>query len=159
MTKETTIPPTGISSSTGQHHSELQNVGGVWVDNRENAWIRYDLGAPAQVNVVGISFDQADTIRYTFSIEVAPEDGSSWTPVIVNRVSAKGLGVKQYKFRPHEARFVKMMVHDNNSADRFRAAIDLFQVGHVKGRVRPKPKPKPKKSKTKTKSRSTTRKR
>ncbi len=126
MGKKQVLAPLGINSSTGQHHTELSGVGGIWTDNRPDAWVQYDLGGLQKVGGVGIKFDSKDTI-YRFSVQTSP-DGLGYSNVLTGRKSVKKEGIVEYKFVPKLTRFIRLIIHENNTPDTTKAAIDVFQV-------------------------------
>lgn len=129
MAKQTVIQPIGINSSTGQHHSALNAAdGGLWIDNRIDAWIQYDLGSVQKVSGVNIGFDNPTQITYNFTLDVS-KDGLGYVEVIDDKTSSKKAGVQKFAIRPKDARFVRLCIHDNNNpADPHKAAIDIFEV-------------------------------
>ena len=129
------LTPVAISSSTGQHHSALSAgaEGAVWVDNRPDAWIQYDLGSPLKVGSVNVGFGEVGTgaakRKYLVSVRTSV-DGIGFTPALQNKKSSgKPIGKERFAFKPRTARYVQLVIHSNSDiADPYRASVDVFEV-------------------------------
>jgi hypothetical protein len=84
-----------------------------WSVNGDGQWIRYDLGALADINRVDIAWYQGDARVAYFDIEVSP-DAVTWTKVFSGQGGGQTLQLTPYALATASGRYVRIVGHGNS---------------------------------------------
>lgn len=119
----------GVRSSTGQHHSTLldSNLSTLWIDSKPDAWIELDLGQTTQkFNELSVVFGDYINRCYQYSIFTST-DQVNWNKVLSSN-SSKGVAFTVADFDTKEDRYVKLVIHENDSPQPTKAQVAFIEV-------------------------------
>src|SRR5438876_146127 len=86
-----------------------------WSAQGDGQWIRYDLGALANIDHVDIAWYLGDTRISYFDIQVSL-DTVTWTKVFSGQSSGQTLQLESYAFPTTAGRYVRIVGHGNNTS-------------------------------------------
>src|SRR5205814_332451 len=86
-----------------------------WSAQGDGQWIRYDLGALANIDHVDIAWYVGDTRISYFDIQVSL-DTVTWTKVFSGQSSGQTLQLESYAFPTTSGRYVRIVGHGNSSS-------------------------------------------
>jgi uncharacterized protein YjdB len=138
---EVAIPSTvlaerpGVSAVASGHDGNIpqntldNDLATRWSASGDGQWIRYDLGALAAIDRLGIAWYLGDTRIASFDIEVSL-DTVTWTRVFSGRSSGTTLQLESYTFPPASGRYVRIVGH-GNSASAWNSVTEVAIPGTV----------------------------
>jgi F5/8 type C domain len=111
--------------ANGEENGEIGNVASNAIDNNPNtrwsnngkgSFIQVDLGSPAILCTVDISWLHGDSREYNFVIS-ASNDGTRFNDLVSAKSTGETNSAERYNVPPVSARFVKITVFGNNEND------------------------------------------
>lgn len=106
------------------------NITTRWSAEGTDQWIQADLGAPKNVEGVGIAWHKGNTRKAKFSVELS-KDGTTFTPTTITDILSSGTSesVERYDIpTPTDARYVKVL-GKGNTASEWNSILELEVYG------------------------------